>query len=727
MLSHLSDAPLPLAITFGQTVGWVAFGLIVVVGLFLFGLRDVSRFSLKRAWAISGVCFDESIRRRVLWIIPLAALGVIVVSQLQKPFDEQDAIRQTTKFALFATGLVVVVTTIILACTNLPREIENRVIYTIVTKPTTRLEIVLGKVIGFARVSLTILLIMGVFAYAYLALRAWSLRREIAARLDDGAVPELARPTLEHYRSTGLLTAKSLASPQALQVFAQLPTDQEAGSIWGDGEQDFVAAFDLPEGALIPPGDPTAAPGSQGLYVVLRVGFDADSPRRAKPAAADQDTAATTAPATTQAAADDAPPPYMGPFIVPEDQRSDASAAAAQPGLAVQFLDENFYGVAGGHAAVNAGQPVRLEDPTGSTPVRAFVTAPNAGELSKHRRLYAVVTGRQEDVRYFVRNDVPPVQLHVPSANPSEPPRVIEPAAPAADNAAAVAGVMFRGRDGQYGQQLRGARTEPAAPVAVVNFRDVETDAVEDGRVPFELRVGIERSGDDPTEEDNPTRLAVRARNVESGAISEPVTVTPESGRPAFFSLPADAVAGGDFDLLVQNRTGGHFVGLTPQSIAVVEGRQSFAFNLSKSLLILWLMSILVTAVAIFTSTFLSWPIAVVLTLVILLGHWGVSQLGDATQPGIGNTVATDLFGSSAANAGKYQAVSRSVEALSRFLNAVSAVLPDISQYSATEDIERGMAVTAARLGDAARVTFGFGIPLTVLAYVFLRNKEVAP
>src|SRR3954471_23784564 len=159
-------------------LGWYLAGIILVLGLAV-GLVDLQRFSLKRIWAISGVCFDESIRRRVLWITPLAILGVIVVSQLQRPLDEQDAIRQTTKFCIFATGLLVALTTIILACTNLPREIENRVIYTVVTKPTTRLEIVIGKVLGFARVALGILLIMGVFSYAYLSLRAWSMRRAI--------------------------------------------------------------------------------------------------------------------------------------------------------------------------------------------------------------------------------------------------------------------------------------------------------------------------------------------------------------------------------------------------------------------------------------------------------------------------------------------------------------------------------------------------------------------
>src|SRR5215211_420787 len=204
-------------------LGWFAFFAIILIGLILFGMRDVLRFSWTRVWAISGVCFDESIRRRVLWITPLAILGVIIVSQLQKPFDEQDAIRQTIKFCLFATGLVVAITTIILACTNLPREIETRVIYTVVTKPTTRLEIVLGKVVGFARVSATILIIMGLFSWAYLRVRAWSMERYIGQRLEAQEVPANMQATLAHYKNEGLLTAKALATPARMQVFGRLP------------------------------------------------------------------------------------------------------------------------------------------------------------------------------------------------------------------------------------------------------------------------------------------------------------------------------------------------------------------------------------------------------------------------------------------------------------------------------------------------------------------------
>ena len=152
----------------GDNWGWIATGAIAVFGLLIVGFADARRFSLSRAWAISGVCFDESIRKRVLWITPLAIVGVIGITQFQRAIDEQDAVRQSVKICLFATGLVVMLTSIILACTNLPKEIESRVIYTILTKPTTRLELVLGKVIGFARVSLAMVAIMGIFTWVYM-------------------------------------------------------------------------------------------------------------------------------------------------------------------------------------------------------------------------------------------------------------------------------------------------------------------------------------------------------------------------------------------------------------------------------------------------------------------------------------------------------------------------------------------------------------------------------
>ncbi|MGH7179398.1 MAG: hypothetical protein ACREJC_18620, partial [Tepidisphaeraceae bacterium] len=157
----LMAVSLPPVIT--SHLNWWIAGAVIVLGLGVYGFGDLVRLSVKRIWAISSVVFRESIRRRVWLVVVLAIAAVITVVQLQHPIDEQDAIRQTIKFCVFASGLVVTISAIILACTNLPREIESRVIYTVVTKPTTRLEIVLGKIVGFARVSGAILVLMGLF------------------------------------------------------------------------------------------------------------------------------------------------------------------------------------------------------------------------------------------------------------------------------------------------------------------------------------------------------------------------------------------------------------------------------------------------------------------------------------------------------------------------------------------------------------------------------------
>jgi hypothetical protein len=284
-------------------------------------------------------------------------------------------------------------------------------------------------------------------------------------------------------------------------------------------------------------------------------------------------------------------------------------------------------------------------------------------------------------------------------------------------------GPIFQGRPGNFGQQLKGG---DRSSIGVFEFRDAEYE-VQDGMAPFELRSGIERSGADdegPITTDMPTQVSVRIYNATSQQTSEELILQPESNRTSFFRVPAAQLEGGDFSVLLRTLTQGDHLGIKPASLVLVSDSQPFAWNLAKSLLILWLMTVLITTVAIFSSTFLSWPIAVVLTLLILLGHWGVAQLGDSIAPGIGSQVVTDLGLKEPAKA---EAVRATVERLSSFLNFISTILPDIGKYAAVEDIERGVAIPAERLRDALMVTLGFGLPLVMLAYLFLKNKEVAP
>jgi len=675
--------------------------LVIVVLALVFGSKDIARFSGQRIWAISSVCFSESIRRRVLWITPLAILGVMVVSQLQRPIDEQDAIRQTTKFCLFTTGLVVVIVAILLACTSLPKEIENRVIFTIVTKPTTRLEIVLGKTLGFARVAAAILLIMGLFSSVYLTFRGWSLQRGINERLEIGAVDPISRPTLEHYRDAGLLNAKTFAGAADMQFYARLPefgSGRRYANSNGDGQ--ILVPFHL-----TPDMFPVGA--NQGAEFAMRfectVGV-VKSPEFKEPA-----TQPTTRAITL-------PTPLLA------STRPTAVQQSLPPVAVAGILDsDEIVMISTPELAGSTPIPLNVD---GETTFTIDVKEPiiqklfTASQNPQTQNIYLSLAGSEPGYFYYVNAQPAAIQTIMRNGNAPVAQRTILPA----DASGAPAQAVYRGGYSRYGQQLRGS--DKVGTVAVYHFHNANpVDTT--GPVNFEMRLGIERSGTENVDEsESITNLQLQIRNGATGKLSDPLIVQPETNRTAFVTFPADSVTGGDFELIIRCVTPMHSVGLRSEGLVMVVNSGHFYFNLFKSLLIFWLLAVLVVAAAIFCSTFVSWPIAVVLCIVLLLGKWGVDQLGDATRPGIGAAVTTDAGIRDPRGA---RVLSGSVEVLTQFLNALSTVLPDISQFPATEDIERGVSIPPIKLWQAFRETMAFGIPLLLFGYVIFKNKEVAP
>jgi hypothetical protein len=299
---------------------------------------------------------------------------------------------------------------------------------------------------------------------------------------------------------------------------------------------------------------------------------------------------------------------------------------------------------------------------------------------------------------------------------------------------------IFRGREMIGGQELRAGGDLGRVGTGIFAFRGVPLgDRLGSDSVALELRVPIEGSGDETAAKESLATAVIQVHNLKNGNVTDPVEFPIESNRPAFFTVPADAIAGGDFDVQFRCLAPGHYIiihnvtggdrGPTPSTVnpalQLVVGQEPFIWNLGKSLLVMWLLSLLVVIVSIFCSTFVSWPIAVVLTGVILLGHWGAQQIGDANAPGLGAQIGKDLFG--VQDPGRAKVVSEAVDSLSKLLNVVAKWLPDIAQFSATEDIERGMTVAPRVLRESLKVILMFGVPLAIWSYVFLKRKEVAP
>lgn len=725
--------PLPIAQSSGRGMfeflgahtDWILLGIILLAFL-IFGAKDLARLSWARISAISSVSFQESIRRRVLWITPLAILGAIVVSQLQVAVDPQDAIRQTTKICLFATGLVVTLTAIILACTSLPKEIENRVIYTVVTKPTTRLEIVLGKVWGFAKVSAAILLIMGLFTYTYLHVRAWRLSNAVDTAL--AALPPDApnRDTLVHYRDHGLLNAKAMSEPTSLQVLAEPPVDGQPRWMAGGQGQQFVVDFALTQRDYAVVEEAIKAGGRMSMFVEL--GTEVREPtaaeteviRQTNIPTADVDGAA--GPSTGPAAADVGvgPEPPADPSA--STQPADARRQLPLPVLGITIRNQLGDYLLDPDKDLNHGRPILL--PVGAAePVEVPIDPTALDKLFETGRFDVYVEARSPAVRYSAGDR--PVTLRVLGAD-GKVMGTIE--AEQRSERPPITSLT-----GRFGQQIIGG-PEGQGGVAVFRFQNADLPPADgsgkagggaDDALTFEIRAGIERGGDGPGDVEMLPDAQLRIRDPETGAVSEPFPFRPETNRISYVRVPRSAFPpdGGTFEALVRVLTPDQWLGMKPASVALATGSRAFSLNLVKSLLILWLLSVLVVAIAVFCSTFLSWPIAVVLTLVLLLGRWGVQQLSDASGGSL--ELGSQITAQSDPVTGRV--VRESVDALGNLLELVAKFLPDVSSFQATADIERGISVSGERLARAGWVLLGYGAPIVMLAYLILKRKEVAP
>ena len=588
--------------------GLTTAALIVVLGLLVYGLGDVRRLVPRRIWALGGVVFAESIRRKVLWLTPLAMLGVVVLTAIQRPDDAQDAIRQTLQFCLFASGFLVIVSGIMLACTNLPRDIESKVIFTIVTKPTTRLEIVLGKVVGFARVTGSILILMGLFTWGYLNLRAWQLEGDIAQQLQGPLENEVARNRLDHQRQNGLLATRTIGEPASMEVLARRPSGPDDVR-WASTKQGLIVPFRttpdqlVPKGVTLPDGT-EPPPGSLGVKVQVRVETDqVGKVEHVQPA--------VRAPLLAAAS------PTASPYGEPEFRLTIIDLASGAELVPLQ--------------AINGGKPYVITPDMAGKPIDVLIDEKAAPALANSRRWGVTITPTNEN--FLIGMKPGNAVVIVPGATPEQFVALKPETGPDGKRPL----LLARGGMGQNGQMLDGPQDEQQ-PFAIYHFDGGRTPAVDaNGNVALEMLMGIDRLGDDASAEN--TQVDVTVANRGDGGKTSPVfRLYPENGKRVYADLPVEYFQGGHFDVILQTRTDGHAVALRDDAVGVVQSRHWFAINLAKAMLSQWMLSTLVVTIGFFCSTFVSWPIAIVLSVVLLMGRWTVDQVSDSLQPGIGAT-----------------------------------------------------------------------------------------
>ncbi len=158
--------------------------------------------SLQGTWAIGWNTFTELVRMKVFYFLLIFALLIIGNSAFVAKFSFQEQFQMLKDISLGAMSVFSSLLAILATANFLPKDMEDRTIYTILAKPVPRFSYLLGKLTGILLLlALSILLMTGLFL-AVLWLREQGVLSETRAQLAGASAEELALALREVTNST---------------------------------------------------------------------------------------------------------------------------------------------------------------------------------------------------------------------------------------------------------------------------------------------------------------------------------------------------------------------------------------------------------------------------------------------------------------------------------------------------------------------------------------------
>ncbi len=153
-----------------------------IFGAALVGLiKDLLSVSLKRVYAITQLTFKEAIRRKALLIFVVFCILFMFAGWFLAGSNNRahEQVKLYVSFVLTAITWLLLTIMLLLSCWGIPEDIRLRSLHTVVTKPTRRIEIVLGRVLGFTTIGLLVLTIMGGAGYLWIRRQLNEQQKEV--------------------------------------------------------------------------------------------------------------------------------------------------------------------------------------------------------------------------------------------------------------------------------------------------------------------------------------------------------------------------------------------------------------------------------------------------------------------------------------------------------------------------------------------------------------------
>ena len=169
----LTGALLVIALVFG-IVRSVLVHRLDAVSTFVQGvwiyISELISVSPKRIFALTTLTLKEATRRKALLVFVVFAVllmfgGWFLTDSNERP-ELQFGVHVT--FILTVISWLILPVAIFLSCWGIPEDIRIRSLHTVVTKPVRRVEVVIGRILGYSAMMSLILLLMGVVGYVWI-------------------------------------------------------------------------------------------------------------------------------------------------------------------------------------------------------------------------------------------------------------------------------------------------------------------------------------------------------------------------------------------------------------------------------------------------------------------------------------------------------------------------------------------------------------------------------
>ena len=152
--------------------------------------------------AIARNTFTELVRQKVFYFLMIFALLVIGNSAFMAKFSFQEQFQMLKDISLGAMSVFGSIIAILATANFLPKDMEDRTIYTILAKPVPRFSYLLGKLCGICSLLAVSILLMSAVFLAVLWIRESTVLAETRAQLQGSSAEEIAAAVKEVTNAT---------------------------------------------------------------------------------------------------------------------------------------------------------------------------------------------------------------------------------------------------------------------------------------------------------------------------------------------------------------------------------------------------------------------------------------------------------------------------------------------------------------------------------------------